>query len=343
VQVAPNLQLPYLMQGAISVERQLPLKFVFTATLLSTRGLHLLRSRNINAPLPETIVSGQPESGVRPLGDARGDIYVYESSGRFNQNQLILSLRNPVSSKMSIIVTYLLNKARSDTDGPDTFPVNSYDLRGEYGRSALDVRHRLSLTGVFSLKYGFSLNPFILAASGRPFNITTGRDDNGDTQFTERPSFAAADQSGVLTTRFGSFNLSPQLGEQLIPRNYGTSPAFFTVSLRVSKTWGFGEERGAKKKPAATQAGNSASTGSILPDSNRSSFFGTAPTNPYKLTLSIVARNIFNRTNAGRSIGNLNSVLFGQSNFLAPPYGFGEIFESSAANRRIEMQLRFTF
>ncbi|HEY0407510.1 MAG TPA: carboxypeptidase regulatory-like domain-containing protein, partial [Pyrinomonadaceae bacterium] len=43
VQVAPNIGLPYLMQGAISLERQLPLRFVFTATLLSTRGLHLLR------------------------------------------------------------------------------------------------------------------------------------------------------------------------------------------------------------------------------------------------------------------------------------------------------------
>ncbi|MDX6694463.1 MAG: hypothetical protein QOF02_2066 [Blastocatellia bacterium] len=361
VQLASTLGLPYLMQGAFSVERQLPLKFVITATLLSTRGLHLLRSRNINAPLPETFAPDEPGNSVRPLGDARGNVFEYESSGRFNQNQLILSLRNPASSKMSIIATYLLNKARSDTDGPDTFPVNSYDLRGEYGRSALDVRHRFSLTGVFSLKHGFSLNPFILAASGRPFNIITGRDANGDTQFTERPSFAVnSQQPGAMTTRLGVFNSSPGPGEQLVPRNYGTSPAFFTVSLRASKTWGFGQERGSssssaqppqkekqaadKKKPATTQAGNAVGAGgSMLPDSNRGSFFGRAPDNPYKLTFSIVARNLFNRTNPGRSIGNLNSVLFGESNFLAPPYGFGELFESGAANRRIEMQVRFTF
>jgi hypothetical protein len=356
VQVAPALGLPYLMQGALSIERQLPRKFVFTATLLSTRGLHQLRSRNINAPLPGTFVSDQPASVIRPSGDARGNVFEYESSGRFNQNQLILSLRNPVSSRMSIILTYLLNRARSDTDGPDTFPVNSYDLAGEYGRSALDVRHRLSLTGVFSLKYGFSLNPFILASSGRPFNIITGRDANGDTQFTERPSFATSpDQPFVMRTRFGAFNLSPRPGEQLIPRNYGTSPAFLTVSLRASKTWGFGGERrmvaastppvsgkqaADKKKPSATQAGGSVG---VLPDSNRSSFFGSAPDNPYKLTFSIVVRNIFNRTNQGRSIGNLNSLLFGQSNFLAPPYGFGDNSESNAANRRVEAQIRFTF
>jgi hypothetical protein len=351
VQLASQLQLPYMMQSAINIERQLPFKFVFTATLLSARALHLLRSRNINAPLPET--------SIRPLGNARGNVFEYESSGRFNQNQLILSLRNPINSKMSVIVTYLLSKARSDTDGPDAFPVNSYDLTGEYGRSDLDIRHRFSMTGVFSLKNGFSLNPFILAASGRPFNIITGRDANGDTLFTERPAFAAdINQPGVIVTRFGAFNPNPRAGERLIPRNYGTSPSFFTVSLRASKTWGFGGEARAaaastpptsgkqaadKKKRSAAQAGGPVGSGSVLPDSNRSTFFGRAPDSPYKLTFSIVARNIFNRTNQGRSIGNLNSLLFGQSNFLAPPYGFGEVSESNAANRRIEAQIRFTF
>ena len=356
VQVAPRLQLPYMMQGAINVEQQLPLKFVFTATFLSARALHLLRSRNINAPLPGTFLPDQPAASVRPSGNARGDVFQYESSGRFNQNQLIISLRNPINSKMSIIATYLLNKASSDTDGPETFPANSYDLSSEYGRSDLDIRHRFSLTGVFSLKYGLSLNPFILASSGRPFNITTGRDANGDTLFTERPAFAAdLNQPGFVLTRLGSFNPNPRPDEQLVPRNYGTSPSFFTISLRLSKTWGFGGERAAaqpekkvkdKKKPAGSstaQAGGGAGGVGVLPDSNRSSFFGKAPDNPYKLTFSIVARNILNRTNRGRSIGNLNSLLFGQSNFLAPPYGFGEVFESNAANRRIEMQLRFTF
>lgn len=359
LQLASQLQLPYMMQSAINIERQLSFKFVFTATLLSARALHLLRSRNINAPLPGTFLSAQSETIIRPLGNARGDIFEYESSGRFNQNQLILSLRNPVNSKMSIIVTYLLSKARSDTDGPDAFPVNSYDLTGEYGRPDLDIRHRFSMTGVFSLRHGFSLNPFILAASGRPFNITTGRDANGDTLFTERPAFATdLNQPGVVLTRFGAFNPDPRPGERLVPRNYGTSPSFITVSLRASKTWGFGGERRAaaasqpptsgkqsadKKKPGATQASGTIGSGSVLPDSNRSTFFGKAPDNPYKLTFSIVARNIFNRTNQGRSIGNLNSLLFGQSNFLAPPYGFGDNSESNAANRRIEAQIRFSF
>ncbi len=349
VRLAPNLQLPYVMQGAIGLERELPLKFIFTATFLSARALHLLRSRNINAPFPLT--------NVRPLGSALGNVFEYESSGRFNQNQLILGLRNPLNSKMSIIATYILNRAMSDTDGPDTFPANSYNLGGEYGRSDLDIRQRLTITGVFSFKHGLSLNPFILASSGRPFNIITGRDTNGDTLFTERPSFAtSSNQAGVMLTRFGALNPSPLPGEQIIPRNYGTSAAFFTVNLRASKTWSFGTMRSSAAAQQrrqqttrngnrnAAQAASTAGSGSILPDSSRSDYFGRASSESrYKLTVSVVARNIFNRTNYGRAIGNLNSLLFGRSNFLAPPYGYGDGSDPNAANRRIEVQMRFAF
>lgn len=361
VQLGSNLQLPYVIQGAIGVERQLPFKLVFTATLLSARALHLLRSRNINAP--GTSLPDQPETGIRPLGDALGNIFQYESSGRLNQNQLIISLNSPASSKVSLAATYIFLKANSDVDTPDTFPVNSYDLSGEYGRSSLDIRHRLDLRGVFSLKQGFSLNPFILAASGQPFNITTGRDANGDTLFTERPSFATdVNQPGVIRTRFGDFNPTPLLGEQLIPRNYGTSPAFFTVNLRVSKMWSFGDTSQATASPSVTPRQAKQSTvkegsgvtpapssaavgaGSVPPRSIRSDFFGsTSSEKKFKIIFSVVARNILNHTNPGRPLGNLNSLLFGQSNFLAPPFGFGNAAETNAANRRIEAQLRFSF
>jgi hypothetical protein len=81
----------------------------------------------------------------------------------------------------------------------------------------------------------------------------------------------------------------------------------------------------------------------VLPDTGRSDFFGKAPEGRYKLTLSMVARNTLNRTNLGQPIGNLSSLLFGRSNFLAPPYRYGEAGNSTAANRRIELQVRFTF
>ena len=89
------------------------------------------------------------------------------------------------------------------------------------------MRHRFTFAGTVTLPWQVSLNPFITATSGRPFNITTGQDTNLDRQFNERPSFApeGADctDSSFICTPFGNFNRNPTPGEALIPRNYGNS------------------------------------------------------------------------------------------------------------------------
>ncbi len=358
VQQATDLRIPRIIQGALSVEHQFPFNIVVSTTFISTHISNALRSRNINAPLPGTFDPDVPDSGVRPLGSSQGDIFQYESTGRFNLNQLAIGVRNPSSSKFSFFANYSLTRARSDTDGPNSFPASSYDLASEYGRSALDILHRLDLGGVITLRHGFSLNPFVLASSGRPFNITTGLDTNGDTLFTERPSFATnANQPGITATSLGLFNPRPEINEPLVPRNYGASPAFFSVNLRLSKTFAFGESPGRQgtatlspqPRKASTDAKDNSdpkkttpSTGLARPP-ERTDFIGNSAPRPYNLAFSVVARNIFNRTNPGVAVGNLNSPFFGRSNFLAPPYGFGEGGESNAANRRLELQVRFSF
>jgi hypothetical protein len=67
--------------------------------------------------------------------------------------------------------------------------------------------------------------------------------------------------------------------------------------------------------------------------------FGGSPTNKrFNLTLSANARNLFNNVNYGNFIGNLQSPFFGQANSLA-----GQPYSSATANRRIDLQLQFTF
>ena len=231
----PSLRAPYTMETSFSVERQLPHNVTLSINYIGARTLHVLRSRNINAPLPSSV--------VRPFGNV-GNIFEYESSGRFNQNQLIVNFNNRLSPKFSLFGNYVLNYAHGDTDGVNTFPANQYDLRGEYGRSSIDVRHRFTLGGSISgLPWKIRLNPLIIANSGRPFNITTGRDSNGDTLFTERPAFATdPSKPGVITTRFGTFDQNPTADQLIIPRNFATGPGFFTVTLRISRTFGFGPE-----------------------------------------------------------------------------------------------------
>ncbi|MDQ3651710.1 MAG: carboxypeptidase regulatory-like domain-containing protein [Acidobacteriota bacterium] len=354
--VADNIQSPYTIQSTIGVERQLPFNLTLSVNFINTRTLHLLRSRNINAPLPGTFTPGVSGSGVRPFGDV-GNIYQVESSGRLNQQQLFFFVRNQLSRRVSFNVGYFFSKADSDTEGAGGFPSDSYDLSTEYGRSFLDQRHRFFLRGSFTAPWGVRLNPFLIASSGLPFNITTGRDTNGDGLFTERPALATdLAKPGVVVTPYGTFDPNPTPGTSTIPRNYGNGPSLFAVNMNVSKTFGFGKVNGNVPAASAVLQGD----GGGPPGGGRSGrggggrggrdggggFGGDGGSeNRYNVTFSIEGQNILNSTNLSTPNGNLSSSRFGQSLSTASAFGGrrGGGGNQAAGNRRIEFQVRFSF
>jgi hypothetical protein len=376
-QVADDLQAPTVYTLGLQVERQLPFKFTMVAGLFSMRIQHVIRARDINAPLPGTFLPGVAGSGVRPLGNV-GEIYQYESSGNFRMNQFFLVVNNRLNRTFSVFSSYVLAKITNDTDGQGgtLFPADSYDLSNEFGRGSTDIRHRFTLAGTISLPwYKVNLNPFIIATSGRPFNITTGRDINGDRLFTERPAFATdLSRASVVQTPYGAFDLNPLPGQQIIPRNYGEGPASFTVNLRVSRTWSFGElpARGTSSTQSGGGGDRSSETGrgggrggqgggggggrrggglGGIPGLGPGGLGGggSASEKRYSLTFSLNFQNIFNHTNLGPPVGNLSSALFGESVGLAGGFGGfgggggGPAGSTGAGNRRIQAQLRFSF
>ena len=356
--ISQGLRAPYTMQTAIGVERQLPRNTTAAVTFTNSRAVHLLRARDINAPLPGTYIPGV-SSGVRPYGDI-GDIFDYESTGILNQNQMIANLTSRLNRSFTLFTFYVLNHAMSDTDGPNTMPPNPYDLSHEYGRSSLDARHRFMMGGSFVVKGNVRLSPFIIVRSGQPFDITTGRDLLGDTVFTARPAFAGdLTGPGVVQTPFGNFNLSAASDAAMIPRNYGQGPGYFSINLRAGRTFGFGPRREAAANPAMPGAGGGGRGGDHGgggrggpggPGGMRMggggggggfhSIFGDATTDHrFNLVLSASARNLLNSTNPGQYTGDLNSPFFGRANSLAGAFGPA----ANAGNRRIELQLRLMF
>lgn len=321
-QIDPNLRAPYTMQTGVGLERQLSKNATVSVTYLNSHGVHQLLTRDINAPLPAT--------GVRPDPNS-GNIYQYESAGLFNQNQLITNFNLRMGTKLMLFGVYTLGYARSNTGGVSSSPMNPYDVEEDYGRAAFDVRHRVFVGGTWTLPRGFSISPFVVANSGAPFNITLGQDVYGTGMFNARPTFATlaafcASGSSIAATGCGAFDTStsPPPGETIIPPNYGNGPGQFTANLRVGKTFGFG------KKPEGPGSSRGPGGGG---------FFGPGSTNTrYSLTFSVNARNIFNNVNLGMPIGALTSPGFGRSNSLV-----GGFFSSSAANRRIDLQVMFNF
>lgn len=329
--VSPDLKTPYTIQTAFSIERQLPFNTTFSVTYLNAQTRRLLRSRNVNAPL----------NGIRPFPEA-GNIFQYESTGSFKQNQLLFNFRTRIKD-ISVFANYALNKAESDTDGAGTFPADSYDLSSEFGRAALDIRHRVVVGSNFTLPWDIRVRPFIIFRSGAPFNITTGVDSNGDTLFTERPAFANdLNEPGIIITDLGAFDPTPDEGDIIVPRNYGTGPEFFNVNLRLSKSFGFGK-RGSEN--SSDQSGNRRGRRGGMNNPFGGGRGGRRSNNEdsrFNLEFTVSIRNLFNRTNLGTPVGNLRSPFFGRSTSLAGGFGFGG-GSSSAGNRRLELEVEFEF
>ena len=355
------------MQAAISVERALPHNFTTSITYSHARTLHLLRARAINAPLPGTFDPTKPGSGVRPLGT--NNYFEYDSTGRFDQNQLIVTLASRFSRNVSFNINYALAKAKSDTDGSGTFAANPYDFTNEFGRASNDVRHRFTLFGTFRAPWNISFNPMIVVSSGSPFNITIGRDLNGDTLFTERPAFATdLTKPGVVVTKFGAFDPNPTAGEVIIPRNYGQGPGALISNLRISRTFGFGGER--RSTAQSQRQGNRGGGGGGGPrgglgglggpggggggprgggggGARGGGFGGNESAKRYNITVSVNFQNILNHVNLRPPVGNLSSAFFGTSTASAGGFGgFGGGGRGGGVgpyNRLIDLQVRFTF
>jgi hypothetical protein len=346
--VSPTLRAPYLMQSAFSFERQLPFNSTVAITYANSHGLHMLRSQDVNSPLPGTYNPDVPGSGVYPLG-RRGLAVLMESSGLFNQNQLLLNVNSRVNRKISLTGTYVYGHALSNTDGLGTFPANPYSMAGEYGPAAIDMRHRMSLSGTVDAKWGIRFNPLFTVNTGPPFDITAGQDLYGNTLFNGRPGIATdPTKPGVVQTPYGLLDPNPSPGEQLLSRNYGRGPGQIMLNMRVSRTFTFGSREGhapGVSNPGGVSAGSGGGGPNrgepTSPFSMSGSGSAASASRRYSLVMSMQIRNLTNHNNPGPIIGNITSPLFGQAN---QPAGSGNsIFSESANNRRLELQMRFTF
>jgi len=338
-QLAPNLRAAYTMQTAVSVERQITKNANIAISYLNSKGVHQFLTRNINAPFPNTYDPNDPTSGIRPYGDAAGNIYQYESNGDYEQNQLIVNANVRVGSKVSLFGWYTLNNVNANTNGAGSFPNNQYNLAQNYGPTAYDLRNRAFLGGTIALPRGVRVNPFLVVTSGIPFNITLGQDYNGDSIFNDRPTFATAGLPGqnIVVTQWGTFNLTPLPGQTVIPPYYGTGPGRFSLNLRVSKTIGFGPEN-SSGGGAGGPGGPGGRHGHFGGAMGGPMSLGSATNRRYNLTFSVNARNIFNNINYAPLVGNLSSPIFGQPNAIA-----GGPFGSSSAPRKFELQAMFSF
>ena len=136
-----------------------------------------LRSFNANAPLDGVFPDPEFERVTEIESTGRARSAGFDSSVRLSRQD----------GKASGLVRYQYGQSWNDSDGPTTLPADSRDLDAEWGPASWDVRHRVFGFVRMELPKGLRANAWGDLASGAPYTIRTGLDDNGDTVFTDRP------------------------------------------------------------------------------------------------------------------------------------------------------------
>ena len=237
---------PYVQQGRLGVERELFANTSLSVNYLYFRGVHIGRTRDINlgTPVPTTVIDPAGTNftvlrhpAARPIpGFAR--ISLFESTGDSRYSALAMELKRRFTRGFQFIAAYTLSDT-SDNRPDQTMVVvgaddakglqNNLDIRSDWGRSDLDIRHRLVFSPVYEIGSVQNDNAFARQLFGNW--IFSGI-------ITLQSGFA---YSALIT---GDANRDGNPSTDRVPgtrRNGFTTPSVYIFDARVTKTFRFGE------------------------------------------------------------------------------------------------------
>jgi len=259
--MSPDYRNPVSEQVNFGWAHEISPSTVFEADYVHELGLHEEKRQILNYTDPTT--------GVRVLSSALAAagqpqiarISMETSWGRSRYDALDLSLRRRMANRFSVIANYTLSEgwayngnaaSYSNTVTNPLQPLGAAD----FGPVPNDERHRVVLSSVVDLPFGFQIAPIMQLASARPYNSSSGISNM--LNFGTGPAAAHAivstsnpnDIAGAETA--ANFSKSALLAclnagqcEQAHFDNL-RGQAFFQLDTRISKILKFGERANLK-------------------------------------------------------------------------------------------------
>jgi len=222
-----DIQMARNQRVSIGVDQTITPRLRGSVSFSVIRAGGILRGVNLNAPA----------NGVRPDPDF-GTIIMAADEGRQHTRSFSASASYSVLSpgapnaqarfnwqRMSFNANYSLNRVQTNSDGAFAAPASgTFDT--EWGPGSGDVRHRVSGGFSSTALRNLSTNLTWSAASGAPYTLTTGLDDNGDLIFNDRP-----DGIGRNTLRYPwNWTVSGSVSYSLAFGQRASTPGAVTVS-----------------------------------------------------------------------------------------------------------------
>ncbi len=140
----------------------------------------------------QAVTAANATRPILPVNGGVRQVNVLMNLGVADYNGLQTNFSYRKNRKMYAAISYTLSKA-TNTNEPDGNGINPNDGNiarlgeVERGPSVVDQRHRAVITFSYKLPYNFTVGTLAQFASARPFNATTGVDNNGDGANNDRP------------------------------------------------------------------------------------------------------------------------------------------------------------
>jgi len=217
-----DLKITYLQQWNLSLQRQLGSSWLFSASYLGNRTLHLWSDDPINAPLvtgaTTAVQSRRPLTLQNAAGGAYyGVIHQLDTGGNSNYNAMLLSAQHRLSNNFTVLGNYTWSHCITD---PFTSELDGVQWTNPSSRSfdrgncvGIDHRHIINVSAVMetpkyggrmmkALVSGWKLSPIMRISSGSYYSVTSGIDNavTGLTGSGERANQILANPYCVVQT-----------------------------------------------------------------------------------------------------------------------------------------------
>jgi hypothetical protein len=237
--VDPNYAAPYTHQFSTGVNRELGRHLSVSVSGIFVKGDRYVGLIDYN-PIEPSLGPNRRPLDVNGVAGTSSGVNQYTSWGESWYRGLLVSVTKRFSGSSQALVSYTLSKAEdsisdffgnpSQSQGHGRDPADlsgvpiGFDPSLERGPSLQDQRHRLTVSGTYELPYGLHAAGILTAGSGRPYNIITGIDINGDGDANTAP--------GPDRPRTNPADASTSIG-----RNTGRLPSDARLDLRLSKSF----------------------------------------------------------------------------------------------------------
>ena len=293
--IDPSLETPFAHQASVGVQRGIGDALSAAVDFVYVRGFNQVGTIDYNPVVASLGTGRRPNDrpcAVNPaapcvngaIPGSSASVLQYTSFGETWYRGLTASVRGRLAGSGQFLASYTLSKAEDNsTDFQSNFIPQSngsgrnpddrtglpvgFDPDAERGLATHDQRHRLVLSGTYTLPGAVNVSAIATAASGRPFTPLAGLDLNGDGNGGAFPPDRA---------RRNPVDPSSSVG-----RNSETTDTIANVDLRVSKVLRFG---GARALELIFDVFNLFNRANFIEDTNQSSFAifgpGAYPDNP---------------------------------------------------------------